>query len=304
MKNVVASTWKTPWRVLAPGVATLRHARPSSVQQYYSSPVHRRRRREASNNGKSRSHVLLLLSSIRLPAASISFLRILCTIADSPPSRARRLHFAGLPGKKARTSSRSRPRPATGRTDSGMKLSSTIGHYPFTCGTQVLPDESAAQKHCRVPAVNSDSQSQDCPTPLTAVGRHTKQQPHRNRFSRSLQTAGGIYLPDSKLGKTNEGEVVAVGPGRVTETGTKVPVNVAIGDKVLLPEYGGTTLKLGDDELSLFRDEDILGKFQVSIVCWIACMSESIYAARFALPYVSLSFPFFMRSSVGCYHMH
>lgn len=79
-----------------------------------------------------------------------------------------------------------------------------------------------------------------------------------------MQTAGGIYLPDSTIGKTNEGEVVAVGPGRVTETGTKVPINVAVGDTVLLPEYGGTTLKLGGDELSLFRDEDILGKFQVA----------------------------------------
>lgn len=77
------------------------------------------------------------------------------------------------------------------------------------------------------------------------------------------QTAGGIYLPDSKLGKTNEGEVIAVGPGRVTETGTKIAVNVTVGDTVLLPEYGGTTLTLGDEELSLFRDEDILGKFQV-----------------------------------------
>eukprot|EP00904_Undaria_pinnatifida_P010732 jgi/Undpi1/678/HiC_scaffold_10.g04142.m1 len=82
------------------------------------------------------------------------------------------------------------------------------------------------------------------------------------RLVAKTQTAGGIYLPDSKLGKTNEGEVVAVGPGRVTETGTKVPVNVVIGDTVLLPEYGGQTLTLGDEELSLFRDEDILGKFQ------------------------------------------
>ena len=49
----------------------------------------------------------------------------------------------------------------------------------------------------------------------------------------------------------------------MTETGTKVSVNVVVGDTVLLPEYGGQTLKLGDEELSLFRDEDILGKFQV-----------------------------------------
>lgn len=80
-----------------------------------------------------------------------------------------------------------------------------------------------------------------------------------------LQTAGGVYLPDSKIGKTNEGEVIAVGPGRMTEAGTKIAVSVTVGDKVLLPEYGGTTLTLGDEELSLFRDEDILGKFQVRL---------------------------------------
>ena len=85
-----------------------------------------------------------------------------------------------------------------------------------------------------------------------------------------MQTAGGIYLPDSKLGKTNEGEVIAVGPGRVTDTGAKIAVNVSVGDTVLLPEYGGTTLTLGDEELSLFRDEDILGKFQVRIAIQIA----------------------------------
>eukprot|EP00752_Nemacystus_decipiens_P001461 g1437.t1 len=82
------------------------------------------------------------------------------------------------------------------------------------------------------------------------------------RLVAKAQTAGGIYLPDSKLGKTNEGEVIAVGPGRVTDAGAKIAVNVNVGDTVLLPEYGGTTLTLGDEELSLFRDEDILGKFQ------------------------------------------
>ncbi|CAM9156377.1 unnamed protein product, partial [Choristocarpus tenellus] len=84
------------------------------------------------------------------------------------------------------------------------------------------------------------------------------------RMIAQSQTAGGVYLPDSSVGKTNEAQVVAVGPGRFTESGTKVPVNVSVGDTVLLPEYGGQTLKLGDEEYSLFRDEDILGKFEVS----------------------------------------
>lgn len=82
------------------------------------------------------------------------------------------------------------------------------------------------------------------------------------RLVAKTQTAGGVYLPDNTGGKTNEGEVLAVGPGRVTESGSKVPINVSVGDTVLLPEYGGQTLKLGDEEVSLFRDDDILGKFE------------------------------------------
>ncbi|CAN0061458.1 unnamed protein product [Discosporangium mesarthrocarpum] len=82
------------------------------------------------------------------------------------------------------------------------------------------------------------------------------------RLVAQTQTAGGVYLPDSKIGKSNEGEVVAVGPGRVTESGNKIPVSVSVGDTVLLPEYGGQTIKLGDEEFNLFRDEDILGKFE------------------------------------------
>jgi chaperonin GroES len=54
--------------------------------------------------------------------------------------------------------------------------------------------------------------------------------------------------------------VVAVGPGGRKSDGTLIPVSVAVGDTVLLPEYGGHTVKVGDDEFQLFRDEDILGK--------------------------------------------
>lgn len=76
------------------------------------------------------------------------------------------------------------------------------------------------------------------------------------------QTASGIYLPDADNQKQNEGEVVAVGPGARTIEGTLIPVQSAVGDKVLLPEYGGSLVKLGVDEFHLFRDEDILGKLQ------------------------------------------
>lgn len=76
------------------------------------------------------------------------------------------------------------------------------------------------------------------------------------------QTASGIYLPDSAQAKPNEGEVVAVGPGAKNAEGTVIPMSVSEGDKVLLPEYGGTEVKLGDETFHLFRDDDILGKYE------------------------------------------
>lgn len=74
------------------------------------------------------------------------------------------------------------------------------------------------------------------------------------------QTVGGVFLPDSSLPKMNEAEVVAVGPG-MYEDGKLLPMDVAVGDKVLLPDYGPTPVKLEDDEYHLVRANDILAKF-------------------------------------------
>ncbi|KAF1791334.1 GroES chaperonin family [Phytophthora cactorum] len=82
------------------------------------------------------------------------------------------------------------------------------------------------------------------------------------RFEAVAKTASGIYLPDAETKQQNEGEVVAVGPGARAPDGTLIPAQSAVGDKVLLPEYGGSSVKLGDKELFLFRDEDILGKLE------------------------------------------
>ncbi|XP_010922052.1 10 kDa chaperonin, mitochondrial isoform X1 [Elaeis guineensis] len=72
------------------------------------------------------------------------------------------------------------------------------------------------------------------------------------------KTNSGILLPE-KTTKLNSGKVVAVGPGARDRDGNLVPVSVKEGDVVLLPEYGGTEVKLGDKEYHLFRDDDILG---------------------------------------------
>lgn len=76
------------------------------------------------------------------------------------------------------------------------------------------------------------------------------------------KTSGGVFLPESATKKESEGEVVAVGPGRHDQQGTLLPMSVSVGDTVLLPEYGGQPVQMGDDELHLFRNDEILGKYE------------------------------------------
>lgn len=70
------------------------------------------------------------------------------------------------------------------------------------------------------------------------------------------QTSGGIYIPDSAKQKPQEGEVIAVGPGRVLDDGTRSTLAVAVGDTVIYSKYGGTELKLdGTDYMILDEDQ-------------------------------------------------
>ena len=77
----------------------------------------------------------------------------------------------------------------------------------------------------------------------------------------TLKTAGGVIIPESSVSKNNEGEVLAVGPGAKTKSGDIIPITVSVGDKVLLPEYGGLPVKLDGEEIFLFRNDEILAKF-------------------------------------------
>ncbi|KAJ8716252.1 hypothetical protein PYW08_013537 [Mythimna loreyi] len=76
------------------------------------------------------------------------------------------------------------------------------------------------------------------------------------------KTAGGIVIPEKAQTKVLHGEVVAVGPGARKDNGDFIPILVKVGDKVLLPEYGGTKVSLENDEKEyhLFRESDILAK--------------------------------------------
>jgi chaperonin GroES len=70
---------------------------------------------------------------------------------------------------------------------------------------------------------------------------------------------GGIIIPDTAKEKPQEGEVVAVGPGRKTEDGKVVPVEVKKGDRVLIGKYSGTDVKIDGVEYVILREDDVLG---------------------------------------------
>jgi chaperonin GroES len=70
---------------------------------------------------------------------------------------------------------------------------------------------------------------------------------------------GGIIIPDSAKEKPQEGEVIEVGPGKVTEDGKRIPMNVKKGQRVLMPKYGGSEIKIADKDYQIVREDDILG---------------------------------------------
>jgi chaperonin GroES len=76
----------------------------------------------------------------------------------------------------------------------------------------------------------------------------------------AAQTASGLYLPDTAKEKPQEGEVVAVGPGRIDDKGNRVPMDVAVGDKVIYSKYGGTEVNFGDVEYLILSARDVLAK--------------------------------------------
>ena len=73
-------------------------------------------------------------------------------------------------------------------------------------------------------------------------------------------TSGGIIIPDTAKEKPQEGEVVAVGNGRLLDSGERQPVDVAVGDLVLFAKYGGTEVTYENDEYLILREDDILAK--------------------------------------------
>jgi chaperonin GroES len=71
-------------------------------------------------------------------------------------------------------------------------------------------------------------------------------------------TASGLVIPDTAKEKPQEGEVLAVGPGRIDDNGNRVPLDVNVGDKIIFSKYGGTEVKYGGDELLILSARDVL----------------------------------------------
>jgi chaperonin GroES len=79
------------------------------------------------------------------------------------------------------------------------------------------------------------------------------------RVDEDQKTAGGIIIPDTAKEKPQEGEVVAVGPGKLNDDGNRITLEVKEGDRILFGKYAGTEIKIDDEEHIFMREEDILG---------------------------------------------
>lgn len=79
------------------------------------------------------------------------------------------------------------------------------------------------------------------------------------RIEEEEEVRGGIVIPDTAKEKPQQGEVIAVGDGKILEDGTKVQMSVKAGDRVLFGKYSGSEVKLGDEEYLIMREDEILG---------------------------------------------
>ncbi len=79
------------------------------------------------------------------------------------------------------------------------------------------------------------------------------------RMEEERTSPGGIVIPDSATEKPDQGEVLAVGKGKILENGDVRPLDVKVGDKILFGKYSGTTVKVVGEEVLVMREEDIMG---------------------------------------------
>jgi len=78
-------------------------------------------------------------------------------------------------------------------------------------------------------------------------------------LSRETVTKSGIVLPDTAKEKPQEGEILAVGPGKILDNGKRTTMEVSVGQRILFAKYAGTEVKVGDEEYLILRESDIMG---------------------------------------------
>jgi chaperonin GroES len=79
------------------------------------------------------------------------------------------------------------------------------------------------------------------------------------RLEEERKTASGIVIPDNAAEKPDQGQVLAVGPGKRDENGKRIEVDLKVGDRILFGKYAGQTVKVDGEELLVMREEDIMG---------------------------------------------
>lgn len=72
------------------------------------------------------------------------------------------------------------------------------------------------------------------------------------------RSPGGIVIPDNAREKPTQGQVLAVGPGRITDDGTNIPMSLTVGDRVLFGQFAGQKIKINNEEVTILREEDVL----------------------------------------------
>jgi chaperonin GroES len=79
------------------------------------------------------------------------------------------------------------------------------------------------------------------------------------RIEENAKTRGGIIIPDSAKEKNQEGEVIAVGKGKSNDEGKVFPLDVKVGDRILIGKWGGTEIKIDDEDFVIMKEEEVLG---------------------------------------------
>jgi chaperonin GroES len=97
------------------------------------------------------------------------------------------------------------------------------------------------------------------------VTKATKMQPLADRLvvkplQKEEMTKSGIIIPDTAKEKPQEGEVIAVGPGKMTDDGKRIPMDLKVGDRVIYSKYGGSEIKVDDVDMIILRESDILAR--------------------------------------------